>query len=151
MSGLSTLPRYRLALCAAAAAGLALVAPGLPAQAQDYGHDYGYGHDDSYRTGPDDDITVTARPHEERDPATGGYYDRVSTSRVVSYSDLDLNSRWGVHELHARVVSAARDACDELDSDATAINAPDDPPCVSTAVRRAMVQAPIGDEFDDAN
>jgi UrcA family protein len=146
MSGLSTLPRYRLALCAAAAAGLALAAPTLPAHAQDYDHGY-----DTYQTGPNDDITVTARPHEERDPATGGYYDRVRTSRVVSYADLDLNSRWGVHELHARVVSAARDACDELENDPTLVTAPDDPPCVSTAVRRAMYQAPISDYFDDEN
>ena len=146
MSGLSPIPRYRLALCAAAAAGLAFAAPTLPAHAQDYDHGYGY---DTYQTGPNDDITVTARPHEERDPATGGYYDRVSTSRVVSYADLDLNSRWGVHELHARVVSAARDACDELENDPMLITAPDDPPCVSTAVRRAMYQAPIGDYFDD--
>ena len=151
MSGLIPIPRYRLALCAAAAAGLALAAPGLPAQAQDYGHDYGYGHAyDSYQTGPDDDITVTALPRAERDPATGGYYDRVTTSRVVSYADLDLNSRWGVHELRARVVRAARDASDELDN-SIAINAPDDPPCVSTAVHRAMYQVPIADYFDDEN
>jgi UrcA family protein len=150
MSGLFPISRYRLALCAAAAAGLALAAPTLPAHAQDYGHGYGYGPgDDSYQTGPNDDITVTARPYEERDPATGGYYERVRTSRVVSYADLDLNSRWGVRELRARVTSAARDACDELDNDGMAINAPDDPPCVSTAVTRAMYQAPIGDDFDD--
>jgi UrcA family protein len=146
MSATTPISRYRLALCAAAAAGLALAAPGLPAQAQDYGHDYG-----SYQTGPDDDITVTALPRAERDPATGGYYDRVTTSRVVSYGDLDLNSRWGVHELRARVVRAARDACDELDNSAIAINAPDDPPCVSTAVRRAMYQVPVADYFDDEN
>jgi UrcA family protein len=150
MSGLSTIPRYRLALCAAAAAGLALAAPTLPAHAQPYDRGYGYDYD-SYQTGPDDDITVTGRPYEERDPATGGYYERVTTSRVVSYADLDLNSRWGVRELHARVVRAARDACDELDNDPMLVTAPDDPPCVSTAVRRAMYQAPVADYFDDGD
>ncbi len=140
MSAITPTPRYRLALCAAAAAGLALAAPGLPAQAQSYG--YGY---DRYAGGPD--LTVTA-PREERDPATGLPYERVYASRVVSYADLNLNARWGVRELRARVVRAARDACDELDNSGIAINAPDDPPCVSTAVRRAMYQAPIPDYFD---
>jgi UrcA family protein len=152
MAAITPIPRYRLALCAAAAAGLALAAPGLPAHAQDYGHDYGndYGR---YDTGPqyadqDGDVTVQARPREERDPATGAPYERVYASRVVSYADLNLNSRWGVRELHARLVSAARDACDELENDPMLVTAPDDPPCVSTAVRRAMYQVPVPDYFD---
>jgi UrcA family protein len=152
MSAITPIPRYRLALCAAAAAGLALAAPGLPAHAQDYGHDYG-NNDGRYDNGPqyvdqDRDVTVQALPREERDPATGAPYERVYASRVVSYADLDLNSRWGVRELRARVVSAARDACDALDN-GIAINAPDDPPCVSRAVERAMYQVPIPDYFDD--
>jgi UrcA family protein len=136
-------PRYRLALCAAAAAaaaGLTLAAPGAPAQAQAY---------DQYDPGPGGDVTVYALPRAERDPATGAPYERVEASRVVSYADLDLNARWGVRELRARVVRAARDACDELDDSAITINAPDDPPCVATAVRRAMYQAPIPDYFQD--
>jgi UrcA family protein len=145
------IPRYRLALCAAAAAGLALAAPGLPAQAQAYDQ-YDPGPSAQYDPGPNGDVTVYALPRAERDPATGAPYERVQASRVVSYADLDLNARWGVRELKARVVRAARDACDELDNDAIAINAPDDPPCVATAVRRAMYQAPIPDYFqDDAN
>jgi len=143
MSAITPIPRYRLALCAAAAAGLALAAPGLPAQAQTYGgHDY-----DQSEAGPD--VTVTALPRVERDPATGAPYERVEASRVVSYADLDLNARWGVRELRARVVRAARDACDELENSGIAINAPDDPPCVSTAVHRAMYQVPVPDYFDD--
>jgi UrcA family protein len=149
MSALTPIPRFRLALCAAAAAGLALAAPGLPAHAQDYGD--GYGHDyDSYDSGPSNDVTVTAEPRLGRDPATGAPYERVETSRVVSYGDLDLSSRWGVHELRTRVARAARDACDELEN-GTAITAPDDPPCVPTAIRRAMYQAPIPSYFDDEN
>jgi UrcA family protein len=144
---MSAIPRYRLALCAAVAAGLALAAPGLPAQAQDYGHDYGRYDNNPQYADPDGDVTVQALPREERDPATGAPYERVRASRLVSYADLDLNSRWGVRELKARVVHAARDACDELEN-GIAINAPDDTPCVSTAVRRAMYQVPLPDYFD---
>lgn len=139
MSVNTPIPRY-LALCAAAAAGLALVVPTLPAHAQPY---------DAYDAGPSNDITVYASPRAGRDPYTGAPYERVETSRVVSYADLDLNARWGVRELRARVVRAARDACDELENDSTMITAPDDPPCVSTAVRRAMYQAPIPDYFQE--
>jgi UrcA family protein len=149
MSAITPIPRYRLALCAAAAAGLALAAPGLPAQAQDYGHDYGRYDNSAQSVDPGNDVTVTAQPREERDPATGAPYERVYASRVVSYADLDLNARWGVRELRARVVRAARDACDELDNSGIAINAPDDPPCVSTAVQRAMYQVPVADYFDN--
>jgi UrcA family protein len=141
MSALTPIPPYRLALCAAAAAGLALAAPGLPAQAQAY--DY-----DQYQTGPYGEVTITALPRAGRDPYTGAPYELVRTSRVVSYADLNLNSRWDVRELRARVVRAARDACDELEN-SIAISAPDDPPCVSTAVRRAMYQVPVPDYFRD--
>jgi UrcA family protein len=148
LSAITPIPRYRLALCAAVAAGLALAAPGLPAQAQNYGYDYG-----RYDNGPqyvdeNGDVTVQALPREERDPATGGLYERTYASRVVSYADLDLNSRWDVRELRARVVRAARDVCDELENDPMLVTAPDDPPCVSTAVRRAMYQVPVPDYFD---
>ncbi|HZC16601.1 MAG TPA: UrcA family protein [Caulobacteraceae bacterium] len=136
-----TTPRNRLALCAAstAAATLMLAIPSVPAHAQDYDYD----------AGPGGDVTIYASPREERDPATGAPYERVRASRVVSYADLDLNARWGVRELRARVVRAARDACGELENDPTVVTAPDDPPCVSTAVRRAMYQAPIPDYFQD--
>ncbi|HEX4196975.1 MAG TPA: UrcA family protein [Caulobacteraceae bacterium] len=144
MSVNTPIPRYRLALCAAAAAGMALVVPSLPAHAQPYGAPY-----DAYDAGPSNDITVYASPRAGRDPYTGAPYERVETSRVVSYADLDLNSRWGVRELRARVISAARDACDELENDPMTITASDDPPCVSTAVHRAMYQAPIPDYFQD--
>jgi UrcA family protein len=148
MSAITPIPRNRLALCTAAAAGLALAAAGLPALAADYGHDYGRYDNGPQYVDPDNDVTVTAMPREERDSATGIPYELVEASRVVSYADLDLNARWGVRELRARVVRAARDACEELEN-GIAINAPDDPPCVSTAVRRAMYQVPIPDYFDD--
>src|SRR5580704_2520347 len=85
MSAITPIPRYRLTLCAAAAAGIALAAPGLPAHAQDYGydgHDYGRYDNSRYDNGPqyvdpDGDVTVRAAPREERDPATGAPYERV--------------------------------------------------------------------------
>jgi UrcA family protein len=142
MSIITSIPPYRLALCATAAAGLALAAPGLPAQAKDYGYDNGQYADE------DSGVTVTAEPRlrEYRDPYTGAPYERVTASRVVSYADLDLNSRWGVRELKARVQRAAEDACDELENSNT-ISAPDDPPCVPTAVGRAMYRVPMPDYF----
>src|ERR1700735_2130783 len=39
--------------------------------------------------------------------------ERVYASRIVHFDDLDLSTRWGVHELHSRVVRAATDACNE--------------------------------------
>jgi UrcA family protein len=148
MSVITSIPPYRLALCAAAAAGLALAAPGLPAHAQDYGYDNG-GYGEQY-VDEDNGVTVTAEPErrEYRDPYTGAPYERVTASRVVSYADLNLHSRWGVRELKARVQRAAEDACDELENSNT-ISAPDDPPCVPTAVRRALYRVPIPDYFRD--
>jgi UrcA family protein len=146
MSVITLIPPYRLALCAAAAAGLALAAPGLPAQAQDYG---GYDNGSQY-VDEDSGVTVTAEPRlrEYRDPYTGAPYERVTASRVVSYADLNLNSRWGVRELKARVQRAAEDACYELENSNT-ISAPDDPPCVPTAVRRALYRVPMPNYFRD--
>lgn len=145
MSAQSPLRPFRLSLCAAAAAGLAIAAPAMPAHAQPYyGYDNGY---NGYDSGASDDITVYASPWAGRSP-TGAPYEVVRASRVVSYADLDLNTRWGADELRARVVRAARDACDELEN-GIAITAPDDPPCVSRAVRRALYQAPLPDYFRD--
>ena len=132
--------RYRLALCAAAAAGLALSTTHV--QAQSYGDDY---------SGGGGEVTVTAAPRVERDPTTGAEYQLAVASRTVSYRDLDLNAAWGARELRARVLAAARSACNELDSDPMAIDDPADQPCVSTAIRRAMYQEPVRDAFGDAD
>jgi UrcA family protein len=128
----------RLALCAAAASGLSLSTTHV--QAQSYGYDY---------SGGGGEVTVTAAPRVERDPTTGAEYQLTVATRTVTYRDLDLNAAWGVRELRARVVAAARSACDQLDSDPMAIDDPADQPCVSTAIRRAMYQAPVRDAFRD--
>ena len=135
------IPFKRLALCAAAAAGLALVVPAGPVQAQAYG---------PYDNAGSGDITVTAAPRVERDPTTGAEYQREFATRVVSYGDLDLSAPWGARELRARVVAAARSACNELNSDPMAIDDPADQPCVRTAIHRAMYQDAVRDAFYDA-
>jgi UrcA family protein len=85
----------------------------------------------------------------ERDAATGAPVERVSASRVVSYTDLDLTTDWGVHELHYRIVRAAQDACDSIDRHYDVME-PGDRECVANAVRDAMHQAPIGYASDAA-
>jgi len=85
----------------------------------------------------------------ERDPATGAPIERVSASRVVNYSDLDLTTDWGVHELHYRIVRAAQDACDSIDRHYDVME-PGDRECVANAVRDAMHQAPVGYASDAA-
>jgi UrcA family protein len=105
---------------------------------------YGRYDDDPYTTSG---VVVTAPRHADRDSATGAPIEWVSASRVVRYGDLDLNRAWGQRELHARIVRAARSACNQLD-DAYPITASDSPPCVRAAVRQAMYQIPTSDDYD---
>jgi len=76
---------------------------------------------------------------------------RVYASRVVHFGDLDLSTRWGVQELHARVVRAASDACNQLDNEYPMGLLPidsNDTDCKARAIRHAMADAPIGDAAD---
>jgi UrcA family protein len=133
MSRISPISPRRVALFAVAAAGLALSAPLAPAQAQPY---------DGYGGGGE--VTITApSPTGERAPDTGAPIEWVATSRVVHYDDLDLNTRWGDHELRARLWQAATAACDDLDV-MYPVSAPDNPPCVRAAYRHALYQTPLG-------
>jgi UrcA family protein len=78
---------------------------------------------------------------------------RVYASRVVPIDDLDLSTRWGVHELHSRVVRAASDACNQLDAQWPQGLYPidsNDGNCKARAIRHAMRDAPITyDGYDD--
>lgn len=84
------------------------------------------------------EITVTAPRTRERSP-TGIPIEIVTTSRIVSYADLDLKTDPGKAELENRVKLAARKACEllnrlspvTLDSDAT---------CIKSSVDGATVQ-----------
>jgi UrcA family protein len=116
-------------VAAMAALGLACAGP-LHAQPVD---DYGYDNDASTVGG----VVVTA-PHHERYGHNGAPIETVSTSRVVDVSDLDLTSRWGWREMRQRITTVARQECDQLDT-MYPIAADDNPPCVRTAVRHALM------------
>jgi len=77
----------------------------VTATAQDYGY--------SGPTHYDEGVTVYAPRHFDRDAATGAPIERVAASRVVNYSDIDPNTRWGDHVLRGTPgtrtgISAAR-------------------------------------------
>ncbi len=77
--------------------------------------------------------------------------ERVYARRVVNFEDLDLSTRWGVHELHSRIVRAATDACNELDTLYPSGLYPvdsSDGDCRARAIRHAWAQAPIGEDVD---
>jgi UrcA family protein len=94
---------------------------------------------------------IVVRPTYRDRSENGIPTERVYASRVVHFDDLDLSTGWGVHELHARVVRAATDACRELDSLYPSGLYPvdsNDGDCKARAIRRAMADAPIGDQVD---
>jgi len=137
--------------CAAATAavlGLGFVGH---ATAQPYYDRPGYDQRDYDADAPSvGEVTVTPDYRSER-TWNGIPTERVYASRVVRFDDLDLSTRWGVHELHARVVRAAADACDQLDREYPMGLLPidsDDGNCKARAVRRAMADAPIGEAVD---
>jgi UrcA family protein len=169
------MPLVRLSLAAVAATSLSMAFASAPAHAQ-YADDPPYAYDHpaptyyppppAYAQPPTGyyapapayaepgstvgEVVVIAPYHRaERDPATGAPIERVSTSRVVHFDDLDLTSDYGVHELHYRIVLAARDACDSLDRHYDVMD-PGDGSCVARAVVDAMHQAPIGYARDAA-
>ena len=142
-----------MAGCAAAA----VVGLGAPlASAQPYADDSGayaapdYGQDTSAVVGG---ITVTPGYHR------GETYDGIPTERVyaaevVPIYDLDLSTRWGVHELHTRVAHAASNVCRRLDEEWPQGLYPidsSDGDCRARAIRHAMDDAPITyDGYDDS-
>jgi UrcA family protein len=126
----------RIALAGLSVFGVAAGTVSAPAHAQP-GYDYAVGQQGG-------DITVYAPRRMERDRMTGAPIEVATVTRTVYYGDLDLSAPWGVRTLHARVVRAAVNACDELDSRPDLIPA-DSEDCVQPAVRDAMDQAPIGD------
>jgi UrcA family protein len=101
-----------------------------------------YASDDAATVG-----TIVVTPNYRSDPDENGIpTERVYASRVVDFSDLDLTTPWGVHELHNRVASAASDACSQLDNQYPMGLAPidsNDGNCKARAVARAMDQAPV--------
>jgi UrcA family protein len=147
---ISSLLTSGVAATAAAALGLSFAGH---AGAQPYYDEPNYDQRDSadYDTAPSvGEIVVTPNYRNQRSE-NGIPTQRVYASRVVHFDDLDLSTRWGVHELHARVVRAATDACDQLDSLYPQGLYPidsNDGDCKARAVRHAMADAPIGEAVD---
>jgi len=128
MSLRSTLNPLRLAMLAGA---VGVIAAAAPAGAQDRYHEV--------VTGPDGTETVIVEAPYDR---IHHYADGTATlSRAVSYSDLDLTTRDGAHELRARVRETARDVCAELRDDSPVAPVPEAQSCVEGAYKSAMLKA----------
>jgi UrcA family protein len=80
------------------------------AMAQDYG----------YQNGAPEEVIVVAPDYYAHPPYPSNQLGRppeqTTLSLPVSYSDLDLTTREGAHELRSRVRDAAHDICGELAS-----------------------------------
>jgi UrcA family protein len=128
--------RFHSALLAASALGLMLAAS--PASAQGYGNDY------AYQNGPNEEVIVTGPDYYYHRPypsnQLGRPPERTTLSLPVSYSDLDLNTRAGAHELRVRVRDAARDICDDLAS-RYPIRMANSEPCYKKAVESGTNRA----------
>jgi UrcA family protein len=118
-----SLKPIRMALMATALGAL-FVAPAL---AQQYDND-------------GDTVVVTAPDfHSERN--TLGLPGKLSLTRQVSYSDLNLNSRAGARELRARVRDTAREICSQLSDAYPVREQPGEPKCYETAYKSGMTHA----------
>jgi UrcA family protein len=136
------------AVSAAAALGLSFAGQAV---AQSYSDQPAYDRP-GYEADAPSVSEVVVTPSYRNDRSENGIpTERVYASRVVRFGDLDLSTRWGVHELHARVVRAATDACNQLDSQYPMGLVPidsNDTDCKARAIRHAMADAPIGDAVD---
>jgi len=129
---------WLLATAAAGACAAMLAASSASAQTYDRYDDNGY-RDTS------EGVIVTA-PHRLHQRSTiGAPIDRFRVSEAVPIDDLNLRTRWGEHLLRARILMAARRVCDRLNDsvypDFVTPPTTDSPPCVRTAISRAMYQA----------
>jgi len=92
---------------------------------------------------PTEEITITAPRvvHEQvgRSPSTGAPIERISLTRQVDYSDLDLTKPADADELEKRVSDTAKEACKQLDS--LYPLTPPDPTCIGKATDGGMAQA----------
>jgi UrcA family protein len=64
--------------------------------------------------------------------------ERFQVDRTVSYADLDLTTTSGETELVRRVTEVAKEACEQLHTDLSAM---DDASCMRTAMDSALKQA----------
>jgi UrcA family protein len=130
--------RFHSALLAASALGLMLAAS--PASAQGYGDEY------AYQNGPNEEVIVTGPDYYYHRPYPSNQLGRppepTTLSQSVSYSDLDLNTRAGAHELRKRVRDAARGICGALAA-RYPIRMANSEPCYEKAVRSGLTRAEV--------
>jgi UrcA family protein len=128
---------------AVAALGLSL----STAQAQPYYDQY---PSDAYTYSTDNGVTVYARPYRQERSYNGAPIERLSASRVVDISDLDLDSGYGRHIMRERIERAATDACRDLDTLPGYV--PDvgenDVDCQRRAVNDALANGPVSRDVD---
>ena len=79
----------------------------------------------------------------EKVPPLGAQVDLASIRYRVTYADLNLATPAGAKVLEERINDAAKRACKQLEASLppNAVAAPNDPPCIKTAVDGAMKQA----------
>ena len=143
----------RLILNGCAAASAAVLGLGFVslATAQPYSEQPSYGQRDYDADAPSVGEVVVTPDYRSNRSENGIPTERIYAQRVVHFGDLDLNTDWGARELHARIVRAATDACNQLDSEYPMGLVPldsSDGDCKARAVRHAMADAPIGDAVD---
>jgi len=96
------------------AAGAVLAASAAAAQGYD---DDGYRNGPGYQNGPPEEVIVIAPDYYGHRPYPSSPTSRsepTTLSLAVNYSDLDLTTRDGAHQLRERVRGAAQDICGEL-------------------------------------
>lgn len=131
----------RPALAIVAAALIATIA--APALAQDK---VKIAHGDPYYDAAYDDEVVVIAPgriHSETvgRSASGARIENVTTQRIVSASDLDLRTDYGVDELRRRIHATVVDACRDIEASSPNVQITTRTECVRRAERDAYAQA----------
>jgi UrcA family protein len=125
------------ALLAASALGLALTATSVSA--------HSYDDQSGYQNGPPEQVIVIAPPdYYAHRPYPSNQLGRppepTTLSQSVNFSDLDLSTREGAHELRARIRDAAHGICSELAS-RYPIRMANSQPCYEKAVQSGLNRA----------
>ena len=110
-----------------------------------YRQEAAYRQDAAYQPQAGDDIVIIPQ-RVDRGPRRISEMPRMTASRLVSYRDLDIDSRGGARALHGRIVRAAQDNCGDLET-LYPSGDPEVADCVSDAVRDAEHSVPRNDAY----